>query len=158
MRLISHRGNITGRKPDLENKPEYIMNAISKGYDVEIDVWWYNECFYLGHDEPSYKIKPEFLYKPIQGGSQFWCHAKNIEAIIEMKKYTPVSRHAYPFPNINYFWHQKDDVTLTSHGYIWAYPGKQPIKDSIAVLPEIFQDDLSVCKGICSDNIKKYRT
>ncbi len=158
MRLISHRGNITGRNSNLENKPEYIMNAISKGYDVEIDVWWYNESFYLGHDEPLYKIDPEFLYKTIQGGPQFWCHAKNVEAIVEMKKYTPVSRHTYPFPNINYFWHQNDDVTLTSHGYVWAYPGKQPIKDSIAVLPEIFQDDLSVCKGICSDNIKKYRT
>ena len=40
MILISHRGNINGKKPDLENKPEYIQNAIKLGYNVEIDVWW----------------------------------------------------------------------------------------------------------------------
>ena len=57
----------------------------------------------------------------------------------------------------NYFWHQKDDVTLTSQGYIWAYPGKQPLKNSIAVLPEINKDDISKCSGICSDYIKDYK-
>ena len=157
MILISHRGNINGKKLLLENTPTYIDNALKRGYNVEIDVWWYNESFYLGHDKPLYKIDAEFLYKLGKDGSQFWCHAKNVEAIIEMKKYTPINRHAYPFPNIHYFWHQKDDITLTSQGYVWAYPGKQPIKDSIAVLPEIFQDDLDVCKGICSDNIINYR-
>jgi hypothetical protein len=39
---------------------------------------------------------------------------------------------------------------------IWAYPGKQPIKGSIAVMPEIYNDDLSACAGICSDYIKNY--
>jgi hypothetical protein len=55
------------------------------------------------------------------------------------------------------FWHQKDDVTLTSQGYIWAYPGKQPLKNSIAVLPERNNDDTSQCSGICSDVIEKYK-
>ena len=27
--------------------------------------------------------------------------------------------------SLNYFWHQTDDFTLTSHGYIWTYPGKK---------------------------------
>jgi hypothetical protein len=48
-------------------------------------------------------------------------------------------------------------VTLTSQGAIWAYPGKQPIKRSIAVMPEINNDDTSQCLGICSDYIKKYK-
>jgi hypothetical protein len=30
--------------------------------------------------------------------------------------------------------------------------GKQPVKNSIAVMPE-WHDDVSLCKGICSDNI-----
>ena len=59
--------------------------------------------------------------------------------------------------NIHYFWHQNDDITLTSKGYIWAYPGKQPIKNSIAVLPEIHNDDISNCIGICSDIIEAYK-
>jgi hypothetical protein len=58
---------------------------------------------------------------------------------------------------LNYFWHQEDDVTLTSKGYIWAYPGKQPIKNSIAVMPELKNDNLSECIGICSDNISNYK-
>ena len=35
--------------------------------------------------------------------------------------------------------------------------GKQPIEDSIAVLPEIHKDNLDVCKGICSDYIENYK-
>jgi len=53
-------------------------------------------------------------------------------------------------------WDQEDDITLTSKGYIWAYPGKQPIKNSIAVLPELNKDDLTKVIGICSDYIKDY--
>ena len=147
MILISHRGNINGKIPLRENEPSYIKDAIKKGYNVEIDVWWYNNSFYLGHDNPLYKINPEFLQQP-----ELWCHAKNLEAIVEMKKFD-----AWYLKNIHYFWHQKDDVTLTSRNYIWAYPGKQPIEDSIAVLPEIHKDNLDVCKGICSDYIEKYK-
>jgi hypothetical protein len=57
----------------------------------------------------------------------------------------------------NYFWHEEDTMTLTSHGYMWVYPGKQPIVGSIAVLPEIYNDDLHDCIGICSDYIKNYK-
>lgn len=140
MILISHRGNIDGKKPELENTPNYIQKALDLGYHVEIDIW-YDNGFYLGHDFPQYEISFNYLIN-----DKLWCHAKNIEAIIEMKKYP-----------IHYFWHQEDDITLTSKEYIWAYPGKQPIKNSIAVMPELYNDDISKCIGICSDNIKKYK-
>ena len=52
MILISHRGNILGRKKQLENNPNYIDNALKLGYDVEVDVWSIDKQFYLGHDEP----------------------------------------------------------------------------------------------------------
>ena len=42
MRLISHRGNINGVNPKLENTKEYVDLAIDKGYSVEIDVWYSN--------------------------------------------------------------------------------------------------------------------
>jgi hypothetical protein len=57
----------------------------------------------------------------------------------------------------NFFWHQQDKVTLTSKQYIWAYPGQQPIAQSIAVLPELFNDNISECIGVCSDIIGSYR-
>jgi hypothetical protein len=41
--------------------------------------------------------------------------------------------------------------------YIWAYPGKQPIYKSIAVMPELNNDDVTKCIGICSDYIEKYQ-
>ena len=145
MILISHRGNINGKIPLRENEPSYIKDAIKKGYNVEIDVWWSDNSFYLGHDNPQYKIDVSYLLN--NRCYKLWCHAKNIEAIVEMKKEK----------TINCFWHQKDDITLTSKGHIWAYPGKQPIKNSIAVMPEIYNDDLDKCIGICSDYIGNYK-
>ena len=141
MILISHRGNISGRLEDYENKPEYIEDTLRLGYDVEIDVWFIDGKFFLGHDEPQFKTDYKFLMN-----EKLWCHAKNLDALIEMKKYV-----------IHYFWHETDTVTLTSKNYIWAYPGNQPIKNSIAVLPEWKNDDVSNCRGICSDYIENYK-
>ena len=38
LKLISHRGNLHGKFASLENSPEYIEEAIDKGFDTEIDV------------------------------------------------------------------------------------------------------------------------
>jgi hypothetical protein len=54
MILISHRGNLNGKDVDNENNPLYIDRALGKGYDVEVDVWYVNGKWYLGHDEPTY--------------------------------------------------------------------------------------------------------
>jgi len=141
MILISHRGNVNGRFEDWENKPEYIDDALSLGYDVEVDVWFIDGKFMLGHDEPQYEIDYKFLMN-----EKLWCHAKNLNALFEMKKYA-----------IHYFWHETDTVTLTSKNYVWAYPGKQPIKGSIAVMPELENDNVLLCTGICSDYIQYYK-
>ena len=47
MKLISHRGNINGPNKTEENSPEHILNAINNGYDVEIDVWFIDDKWYL---------------------------------------------------------------------------------------------------------------
>ena len=102
MILISHRGNILGRKKQLENNPNYIDNALKLGYDVEVDVWSIDKQFYLGHDKPQYKIERSFLQN-----KKFWCHAKNIEAFYRM----------IDDNKIHCFFHDKDKVALTSKGY-----------------------------------------
>jgi hypothetical protein len=57
-----------------------------------------------------------------------------------------------------YFWHQDDKYTLTSKNKIWVHPSAKLLKDSICVLPEISRnEDLSLCYGICSDYIMRYR-
>jgi len=146
MILISHRGNLNGKTDD-ENKPKYIEEALSQGFDVEVDVWYDNNQFWLGHDKPQYKVSEEFLEHP-----SLWCHAKNIQALYVMDK----NYH------IHCFWHQEDDVTLTSRGFFWTYPGKQLTEKSICVLPE-FEDKKSKVilpknvAGICSDFVVNYR-
>ena len=147
MIFISHRGNLTGKNPEMENKTSYISDALNQGYHCEVDVWFVDNKFMLGHDEPKYGF-PFVLFRSFY--NKLWIHCKNTEAISALNDFPETHL-------LNYFWHQNDDVTLTSKGYIWAYPGKQPIKSSIAVLPEIHNDDTTYAIGICSDNIKKYK-
>jgi hypothetical protein len=141
---ISHRGNIDGRVINSENSPDYISFALDKGYEVEIDVWFVDDSYYLGHDEPLYLIQESFLEN-----EKFWCHAKNEESFFRMLQN----------PNIHCFWHQNDDYTLTSKGIPWVYPGKKVFENSIWVLPEktTYKYIKLNCFGICSDNISLYK-
>ena len=61
MKLIAHRGNLYGPNPSQENNPEYIINTIQHNYDCEIDVHYINGKYFLGHDNPDYKINLDFL-------------------------------------------------------------------------------------------------
>ena len=144
MILISHRGNINGPDEIKENSVDYILEALSQGYDVEIDVWRNNDQWYLGHDEPEYPVEESFLLT-----EGLWCHAKNLSAL----------RGLLALP-VKCFWHQEDDYTITSNGMIWAYPGKPLTGNSICVMPERFAkefEDLTQCVGVCSDFIRRYR-
>ena len=143
MILISHRGNINGPIPEAENNPEYIDNTIRLGYEVEIDMWWVDGRIYLGHDKPQYEVSDEWLGDRID---KLWVHCKNTELLGWIRS-----------TSLHYFWHENDTVTLTSKNYIWAYPGKQPIIGSIAVMPELYNDNISKCIGICSDYIQNYK-
>ena len=150
MILIAHRGNITGPNPERENSPDYIDEAIEQGYDVEVDVRGsFSQGLYLGHDEAQYKVSPEWLYQRLR---YLWIHAKDIKALYTFTQETK---------GWNAFWHQEDSHTLTTHGFIWAYPGSILTPASICVMPEnspikYTNDDINGCAGICSDYIKKY--
>ena len=142
MILISHRGNIDGKLVERENHPDYIDEAIALGYDVEIDLWFIDGRVYLGHDEPQYEVDDIWLGERTD---KLWVHCKNVESLNWIRNTI-----------LHYFWHETDTVTLTSKNYIWAYPGKQPIVGSIAVMPELENDNVLLCTGICSDYIKRY--
>jgi hypothetical protein len=144
MILISHRGNIKGRNISRENTEDYIQEAIALGYDVEIDVWIVDKVFYLGHDKPENKVRLDFLL-----ADGLWIHCKNLEAL----KY-------FTGTNVNCFWHQNDDFTVTSHRHTWAYPHMLVYEDCINVLPELNKlkkNDLKLAKGICSDFIEEFK-
>jgi hypothetical protein len=144
MKLISHRGNIDGKYTERENHPDYIDEAILLGYDVEVDLWSIKGVLFLGHDMPQFEITQAWIN---ERHNKLWIHCKNTEVIGLLSS----------VKEFNWFWHEEDTLTLTSHQYIWAYPGKQPIQNSIAVMPEIHTEEVKQCKGICSDYIKKYK-
>jgi len=143
MILISHRGNLNGKNPSQENRPEYIDRAL-KEYDVEIDVWYIDGEFHLGHDRPSYRIDEEYLE---ERRSRLWIHCKNKEALIKL--------HG----GYNCFFHEDDDVVLTSHNVAIAHVNYGAMKSTIVMMPEVHgysRKDLDGCIGICSDVIRDY--
>tara|TARA_Y100000034_G_scaffold126831_1_gene178676 strand:- start:867 stop:1301 length:435 start_codon:yes stop_codon:yes gene_type:complete len=141
MILIAHRGNIEGENLQYENAPKYCEDAIAKGYNVEIDIRWNQETFWSGHDGPQYRINSDFLKK-----KEVWCHAKDIRSLRELQKI-----------GVHCFFHNKDDVVLTSKGYIWTFPTYELTDNSICVLPEVQNiNNINKCAGICSDFIAKF--
>lgn len=58
--------------------------------------------------------------------------------------------------DIHCFWHQEDDYTLTSKGYIWTYPNR-PICSRSIIVCKTLEDTLNYSKtnvhGICSDYV-----
>lgn len=145
MLLISHRGNTSSINTDKENSPDYIIGAIALGFYVEVDLFVIDNLFYLGHDKPTYLIDSNFL-----NNDKLFVHCKNKEALLFM------SKTSY---NCEYFWHQNDNYTLTSKGHIWTYTGQELIQGSICVMPENHSySDISMCYGICSDVIERYKS
>jgi hypothetical protein len=146
MKFISHRGNLNGKNPSNENVPTQVLAVIRLGFDCEVDLWIVNDKLYLGHDGADNLIQKEFL---LDYSEWLWIHCKNIDAVIWCQDNSN---------RLHYFWHESDTLTLTSKLVIWAYPGVQPIVNSVAVLPEINgEESLDCCNGICSDFILNYK-
>ena len=143
MILISHRGNLNGSKPQDENRIYYIEKAIQKGFDVEIDLWVYQNELFLGHDEPQYLTSLDWLKTH---SSKLWIHCKNLECLEIM--------NSFSFKKLNYFFHENDEATITSKGDIWCYPGNY-INNGVTVCLQ-YETIPSYIKGICSDEILKY--
>ena len=146
MRLISHRGNLNGPNKERENHPDYIWEALQAGYEVEIDVWWVDGKFKLGHDEPQY----DFPFSLIENHySKLWIHCKNMDALSQLNELDSNGS------KLNYFSHEDDLGVLTSRGYIWS---THLYNRGILVMPEIYKKEPNEnTLGICSDYITKYK-
>lgn len=146
MKYIAHRALFQGPDSALENNPSQILLAITKGFDVEIDAWFVDGEWMLGHDAPTYPVPKSFLNDP-----RMWIHCKNLAALYEISRSKIRS---------DFFWHQEDDFTLTSKGFIWTYPGKPLTHNSVMVMPEWTDLDFATvtelkCAGICSDFVEE---
>lgn len=142
MKIISHRGNLQGKIPNLENNPIYIEQALNLGFDVEIDVWYVDGKFYLGHDAPTFLVDLCWFYK-----KPLWCHAKNQEALEQMLLSKKVS---------NCFWHETDKMTITSNGTMWLYPDNY---SSFGITVWLGEPEENVPKvfGVCTDYPLKWK-
>jgi hypothetical protein len=140
MKFIAHRGLVDGPNKELENHPDQIIKTFKMNFDSEVDVWKIGGELFLGHDEPQYFVKPDFMR--LHG---LWFHAKNLEAL-----------HWLSTTDLHYFWHESDDFTMTSRHYIWTYPGKELTDRSVAVMPETLDNFLEKqynCYAVCSDYV-----
>lgn len=135
MILIAHRGNINGPNKERENTPVYIDEALALGFDVEIDVWVKDGQLFLGHDEPETPIDVNFLN---ERESKLWCHAKNLEALEYLLEH-----------GFHTFFHDSDEYTITSKGYIWAHQNSKLSSNTICVMGT----PTSNCIGWCSDHV-----
>lgn len=138
MKLISHRGNTKGPSKELENSPGLIERAISKGFDVEVDVWYVDGKFMLGHDQPTFEMGSYWLYHP-----KLWRHAKNLAALRRMLS-----------AGVHCFWHENDARTLTSQGYVWTFPGVEYDDRSVIVIQGQPPEKTPNVYGICSDYVE----
>jgi len=146
MIYIAHRGLFNGPDSTKENHPGQVALAIERGYHAEVDVRVIDDKLVLGHDNPDYEINEYWLRN-----SKLWIHCKNIEAFLYFTKNT--WKH-------NFFWHENDQYTLTSFGFIWTFPGKDLTDRSIMVMPEHVDKTLcnakkANCYGICSDFVEE---
>ena len=147
MRWILHRGNHAGPN-SIENNPDKLLSLIGKGYEIEIDLWYKDKKFFLGHDFPEYEIEESYLEY-----SGFWIHCKDATTLEYM---TLNKKH------LHYFYHTTEDYVLTSKGYIWCYIGKPALENSVIVMPEkslssyTWEELVSKNCIICSDYLDVY--
>lgn len=142
--IIAHRGNLNGPDMSTENNLSQIEKCISLGYECEVDVWLVGDKFHLGHDAPQHWIDINYLKRH---SNALWCHCKNVESLTELLKHS----------EINCFFHQFDDYTLTSHKNIWTYPGKKTPKNGIVVMPELYPNikyNKKDIYGVCTDYVE----
>lgn len=141
--LYAHRGNLFGPKPELENTPDYIDEAIKFGFKVEVDVWLNPDGnLYLGHDKPDTLVSFEYLF--VRHDSLL-IHAKNIEAFIYLSSRT----------RLNVFYHTDEHVVLSSNGNLIFHPEHYPDAvvpaDSIFSMPELSEKKLYPYKNLITD-------
>jgi len=143
MLYISHRGNLEGLNPEKENNPEYIDEAIFKGYDVEIDLRVQDGNLFLGHDEPQYLITSSWL---TERRNNLWIHVKDYGALVRIVR-----------TELKFFCHEQDKYRSTSNGYIWSHDLTNKMTDK-CIVPLLSSESVEGYNqngfyAVCSDYI-----
>lgn len=140
---IAHRGNLTGPDVGRENEPNYVAAALALGYHVEVDARLTKDGFFLGHDEPQHKVDRFFFQD-----ARVWTHCKNVEAFLDLS----------PLANVNCFFQEEDDITLTSRGFQWVHwkCNQYGPRSVVVRLGADFVPGAVRPHGVCSDFVASY--
>ena len=145
MKLISHRGNFSGIYSDRENKPSYIDTTLSLGYDVEVDIRYVNDKFYLGHDNPDFLVSEKWI---TERKDYIWFHCKDLLSAQKFKKMDC---------EIKYFCHSSDDFVLTSTNHTWVHNLELELDDTCIIplldIKSIENYNNQLVYAICTDFI-----
>ena len=142
MKIISHRGNIKGKIDSRENKPSYIDSALGCGFEVELDVWFKDGNFWLGHDEPDVQVNENWIRSRKE---KIWIHCKNLESALKLSQLKE---------DFIYFCHTQDPYSLISNKKIWLHDLNLKVNSSTVV--PLMEDSQLTAKysnvyGICTD-------
>lgn len=145
MILISHRGNVDNIQPKRENTKEYILEAIDRGFYVEIDIWMKNGSLFLGHDSPENEVSVDWLNK---FSDKLFIHSKNYSAFCYF-----MYENAIPIPT---FYHTiEDHVVIGNTKLVWSHNLEECNERS--VIPLLDKESIKQIDrypnvyGVCSD-------
>lgn len=134
MIIVSHRGNLNG-PCELENHPSQINKAL-KLFFVEIDVWYIDKNWFLGHDKPQYQISFDFFT------DKMYIHCKNFEALEQLESLNT---------NLKYFWQTNEKFSFIRNDKLWCNYNiytNNGITVELLYNDKIFDKDI---RGICTD-------
>jgi hypothetical protein len=141
--IISHLGNIDGRKPELENTLPYIQTALKLGWHVCIDVAFRNGAFLLPHEAGHHTIPPALLSK-----QRVWSRASDAVTVDAL---CDIGAHCFLL-SANF-------MSLTSAQFIWTLPPHELCPRAIAAYPELAEPSWlanSDPAGLCSNEPARY--
>lgn len=140
VKVLAHRGNLSGPHPDKENHPGYLDKAISKGFDVEVDIRYVDGKWWLGHDVAQYDVTETWLRSR---ADRLWLHCKDEASAQELAKMGDT---------FHFFRHEDEPYALTSKGYTWTARANQRGLHTIMVDLEgkgTYSNDTVM--GVCTD-------
>lgn len=138
---IAHRGLIAGPDPAHENSIEILQKRKEAGLHSEIDIWWKQGNFWIGHDFPHEIVSLEFLTSPY-----FWIHAKHDQSFRELQRISLEKGLG-----LRIFYHTDEDYVLTTHGDTIIFPGLEDCSGWVYMMPESGKIVPSCASAICSD-------
>jgi hypothetical protein len=138
---IAHRGLIDGPNHQAENSMTTTTEWCRQGRASEIDIWWHQGRFWIGHDEPREPVSPECLHS-----EYLWIHAKNPEGLYHLQKLSNEKGWG-----LRIFYHTDEDYVLTTTGDTIIYPGLPDMEGWTYMMPESSDVIPTVAAKICSD-------